>query len=104
MNPKNIYSSGYDDTVIETAANYTPMPRNFSWMARYEANTMMEQAMLDSGKDKLAAQLAKGSMENIGTLAMTADRLASMNPDTINCYRAIIATYTKNTLTRLKRW
>lgn len=101
---RNIYQGGYENATTEIPTNYTPMPRNFSWMARYEANTMMERAILDSGKDKLSAQLAKGSMENIGMLAMTADQLASMSPDAINCYRTIIATYTKSALTRLERW
>lgn len=101
---RNIYQGGYEDAITEIPTNYTPTPRNLSWMARYEANTMVERAILDSGRDKLSAQLAKGSMENIGMLAMTADQLASMNPDAINCYRAIIAMYTRNALTRLERW
>lgn len=93
MGKKNIYPSDYDDAVIETTANYNPMPCNLSWMTKHAANTMMEQAILDAGQDKLSAQLARGCMENIGSLAMTAEQLSSMNPDVANCYRAIIAMY-----------
>lgn len=104
MNQQNIYPDGYNDAAIETAANYTPMPRNFSWMAKHTANMVVEQAMLDSGKDKLAAQLARCSMQNMGSLAMTAEQLSNMNPDVANCYRAIMATYMKGALARLGRW
>lgn len=62
MNHQNIYPDGYDDTVIETATNYTPMPRNLSWMAKHTANMMLDQATLDFAQDKLAAQLARGSI------------------------------------------
>ena len=34
MSQQNIYPDGYDDTIIETATNYIPMPRNLSWMAK----------------------------------------------------------------------
>lgn len=101
---RNIYQGGYEDVATENLTNFTPMPQNCSWMTRLTARMMMEQAMLDFGHDKLSAQLAKGSMENIGMLAMTAEQLSSLNPDAIDCYRAIIAAYTENSLTRLKRW
>lgn len=104
MNQQNIYPDGYNDTVIETTADYSPMPRSLSWMAKHTANMMVEKAMLDAWQDRLSAQLARSSMQNIGTLAMTADQLSSMNPDMTNCYRAIIASYMKNALTRLERW
>ncbi len=104
MNQQNIYPSGYDDTVIETAMNYTPIPHSLSWTAKHTANMMLDKAMLDVAQDKLSAQLAKKSMENIGVLAATAETLSNMNPDVLNCYRAIIATYTRNSIARLERW
>lgn len=104
MSQQNIYPDGYDDTVIETATNYTPMPRNLSWMAKHTANMMVDQAVLDAGQDKLAAQLARGSMQNIGSLGMMAEQLANINPDVGGCCRAIMATYLKGSLKRLERW
>ena len=104
MNQQNIYPDGYDDTVIETATNYTPMPRNLSWMAKHTANMMVDQAVLDAGQDKLAAQLARGSMQNIGSLGMMAEQLASINPDVGGCCRVIMATYLKGSIKRLERW
>ena len=104
MNQQNIYPDGYDDTVIETATNYTPMPRNLSWMAKHTANMMVDQAVLDSGQDKLAAQLARGSMQNIGSLSMTAEQLSCMGPNVNACCQAIMAAYLKGALTRLERW
>ena len=104
MNQQNIHPSNHDGTAIEAATDCTPMPHNLSWTARYTANTMVEQAMLDAGRNKLSAQLAKNSMENIATLAMTAEQLSNMNPDATRCYQAIITMYAKNALTRLERW
>lgn len=104
MNQQNIYPSGYDDAVIETATNYNPIPRSLSWTAKHTANMMLDQAMLDVAQDKLSAQLARKSMENIGVLAATAETLSNMNPDVARCYGTIIAVYTKNALTRLERW
>lgn len=49
MNQQNIYPDGYNDTVIETAADYSPMPRSLSWTAKHAANMMVEKAMLDAG-------------------------------------------------------
>lgn len=104
MDKQNIYPGGYDDTVIETTANYTTMPRSLSWTAKYELNRMLDNAMYDAAQDKLSAQLARKSMENIGVLATTAETLSNMNPDATRCYAAIINVYTKNSLARLKRW
>lgn len=104
MNQQNIYPGGYDDMVIETAANHSPMPRHFSLRAKLTANAMVEQAMLDSGEDKLAAQLARTSMQNIGSLAMTTEQLSCMEPNVNACCQAIMATYLKGALTRLERW
>lgn len=104
MNQQNIYPDGYNDAVIETAADYSPMPRSLSWMAKHTADMMAEQAMLDAGRDRLSAQLARSTMQNIGALALTAEQLSDLNPDMANCYRAIIATYVKGSLTRLERW
>lgn len=104
MNQQNIYSGGYEDIVIETAANHNPMPQHFSLRSRLAANAMFEQAMLDSGEDKLAAQLARTSMQNIGSLSMTAEQLSCMGPNVNACCQAIMATYLKGALTRLERW
>lgn len=104
MSQQNIYPDGYDDTVIETATNYIPMPRNLSWMAKHTANMMVDQAVLDAGQDKLAAQLARGSMQNICSLSMTAEQLSCMGPNVNACCQAIMATYLKGALTRLERW
>lgn len=104
MNQQNIYSGGYEDIVIETAANHNPMPQHFSPRSRLAANAMFEQAMLDSGEDKLAAQLARTSMQNIGSLSMTAEQLSCMGPNVNACCQAIMATYLKGALTRLERW
>jgi len=104
MNQQNIYPGGYDDAVIETAMNYTPIPHSLSWTAKHTANMMLDQAMLDVARDKLSAQLAKKSMENIGVLAATAETLSNMNPDVARCYGAIIGIYAKNVITRLERW
>lgn len=104
MNQQNIYSGGYEDIVIETAANHNPMPQRFSLRSRLAANAMFEQAMLDSGEDKLAAQLARTSMQNIGSLSMTAEQLSCMGPNVNACCQAIMATYLKGALTRLERW
>ena len=59
MNQQNTYPGGYDDTVIETTANYTTMPRSLSWAAKYELNRMLDNAMYDAAQDKLSAQLAR---------------------------------------------
>lgn len=104
MNQQNIYSGGYEDIVIETAANHNPMPQHFSLRSRLAANAMVEHAMLDSGQDKLAAQLARTSMQNIGSLSMTAEQLSCMGPNVNACCQAIMATYLKGALTRLERW
>ena len=104
MNQQNIYPGGYDDMVIETAANHSPMPQHFSLRSRLAANAMIEQAILDSGQDKLAAQLARTSMQNIGSLAMTTEQLSCMGPNVNACCQAIMATYLKGALTRLERW
>ena len=104
MNQQNIYSGGYEDIVIETAANHNPMPQHFSLRSRLAANAMIEQAILDSGQDKLAAQLARTSMQNIGSLAMTTEQLSCMGPNVNACCQAIMATYLKGALTRLERW
>ena len=104
MNQQNIYSGGYEDIVIETAANHNPMPQHFSLRSRLAANAMVEHAMLDSGQDKLAAQLARTSMQNIGSLAMTTEQLSCMGPNVNACCQAIMATYLKGALTRLERW
>lgn len=104
MDQQNIYSGGYEDIVIETAANHNPMPQHFSLRSRLAANAMFEQAMLDSGEDKLAAQLARTSMQNIGSLSMTAEQLSCMGPNVNACCQAIMATYLKGALTRLERW
>lgn len=104
MNKQNIYPGGYDDTVIETTTNYTTMPRSLGWAAKYELNRMLDNAMYDAAQDKLSAQLARKSMENIGVLAATAETLSNMNPDAARCYGAIIGIYTKNAIARLERW
>ena len=104
MNQQNIYSGGYEDIVIETAANHNPMPQHFSLRSILAANAMVEHAMLDSGQDKLAAQLARTSMQNIGSLSMTAEQLSCMGPNVNACCQAIMATYLKGALTRLERW
>ena len=69
-----------------------------------EALNEMQQAVLDAGQDKLAAQLARGSMQNIGSLGMMAEQLANINPDVGGCCRAIMATYLKGSIKRLERW
>lgn len=104
MKSETIYPGGYDDIAIETATNTNPMPRHFSLRAKLTANAMVEQGMLDSGQDKLAAQLARTSMQNIGSLSMTAEQLSCMGPNVNACCQAIMATYLKGALTRLERW
>lgn len=104
MNQQNTYPGGYGNDVIETTASYTPIPRSLSWSAKHTANMMLDQAILDAAQDKLSAQLARKSMENIGVLAATAETLSNMNPDAARCYGAIIGIYTKNAIARLERW
>ena len=97
MKSETIYPGGYDDIAIETATNTNPMPRHFSLRAKLTANAMVEQ-------DKLAAQLARTSMQNIGSLSMTAEQLSCMGPNVNACCQAIMATYLKGSLERLERW
>ena len=104
MKSETIYPGGYDDIAIETATNPNPMPRHLSLRTKMAANAMLENALLDSGQDKLAAQLARTSMQNIGSLSMTAEQLSCMGPNVNACCQAIIATYLKGSLERLERW
>lgn len=90
----------YTAEVVDMAS---PSPR-YSLRAQRQAVQLMEDAYLACGRDRCSAVLHRCALENLGSLSVTAEKLAQLTPEASEAYWRIVRSYADQAIRHLESW
>ena len=96
INPGEPYTAEVVDMV-------SPAPR-YSLRAQRQAVQLMEDAYLACGRVRCSAVLPRWALENLGSLSVTAEKLAQLTPEASEEYWRIVRSYADQAIRHLESW
>ena len=95
---------------INTGETYEPeivdmVPQTrYSLRAQRQAVQLMEDTYLACGRDRCSAVLHRCALENLGSLSVTAEKLAQLTPEAAEEYWRIVRSYADEAIRHLESW